>query len=297
MVKHIIILWVLLVILLIPSEAAVEQGFYELADSVLKGGTKYTLEEIQDVSELTEIPLHHRTIVEVSMLGSIEDESRYLTAIAKATDYIESGTVDWAKDFLRMQRGFAYGLLGEREKGAKDLETILDAERLVFLNSVNDPILDIMRKRSRDLAVELDSLMRQTVGNYYMDHREKGSLPIEALGYFSSIKSKPLRDKCLLELKSRLGNDEYEKLVESSKNVRHNIHSKKKLSNEAKSNSNGESQEDRELPRSTDLLRKEQNVEIVVTKTVPSNPFWYLGIGLILGFFLAILLVRIRQSK
>lgn len=73
--------------------------------------------------------------------------------------------------------------------------------------------------------------------------------------------------------------------------------SKKKLSNEAKSNSNGESQEDRELPRSTDLLRKEQNVEIVVTKTVPSNPFWCLGIGLILGFFLAILLVRIRQSK
>lgn len=293
MVKQIKTFSLLLVILVIPSAAVEEQDFYNLADSVLKGGNKYTLEEIQDVSRLTAIPVHHRAIVEVSMLGSIEEESRYLTAIAKATDYIEYGTVDWAKGYLRMQRGFVYGLIGDRAKGTKDLEAVLAAEQLAFLNSEKDPLLDIMRKRARDLELELDSLMRQTVGNYYMDFRKDGILPTEAFRFFSSIKSKPFRAKCLLQLRERLGEDEYATLAESMKNFDSENDSD---THESKTEGAGGRHENRKLHKSPVSLR-ERNNQIAATRPAPSNTYWFLGIGLILGLFLAFFLGRSKLFR
>lgn len=193
----------------IPSTGEGREDFYKTADAVLKGGKEYSLDDIQYISNYSDIPLHHRTIIEIQMLSSIEDLSRYQTAIEKATNYIESGDVVWAQDYLLMQRGFAYGLVGEREKGVIDFKNLLSKDSIDSFDSVNDPILEIMRKRRPNLAQSFDSIIKQSVGNYYMDFRKEGILPIEAYKYFNSIKIKEFREKCLERLKSRIGDEKY----------------------------------------------------------------------------------------
>jgi len=273
----------------LPSSAVENREFYKLADSVLKGGTSFNQEDIRDVSVQKNIPIHHRAIIEVAMLASVEEEPRYHIAISKATDYIGSGDVDWAKGYLQMQRGFLYGLLGDRDKGTKDLVAVLESERLSSINFIPDPLLDIMRKRTRDLSLDLDSLMKQTVGNYYMDFRKEGALPAESFRFFSLIKSPALRDKCLLQLKNRVGADEYEKITQSVKAS--DLNSKKISGPHENKSVYDERIQDLKLQGSPDQLRKNE------IESEPSNHLWYLGMGLILGIGIASFFVSIRRSQ
>lgn len=295
MVKNIIVL-LIFINLIFPALALENQGFYDLADSALKGGTKFTNEQIQDISQQTNIPIHHRIITQITMLGSVEEESRYLTAISKATDYVNNGDIEWAKDYLQMQRGFLYGLLGDRDKGMKDLVAVLNADRLASINSIEDPILDVMRKRTRDLSLDFDSLMKQTIGNYYMDFRKEGALPVEAFRYFNLIKSIAFRDKCLLQLKDRVGTAEYEKISQSVKVNNSILDSKNTFDARESENVSIKRKQDLKSQESHNLLR-EKKTKITEIKPELNNRFWYLGIGLILGISIMLILSFVRLSR
>lgn len=217
MVKKINLCLLISLALAIPCVGEKLEDFYKTADAVLKGGKEYSLEEVQYISTYSNIPLHHRTIIEIQMLSSVEDHSRYQAAIEKATKYIELGDVRWAQDYLLMQRGFAYGLTGDRERGVNDFKHLLNKNSIHSLDTINDPILEIMRKRRPNLADSFDSIIKQSVGNYYMDFRKEGIMPLEAYKYFNSIKIKGFREKCLDRLRSRIGENKYLETVDLSK--------------------------------------------------------------------------------
>lgn len=151
------------------------------------------------------------------MLMGIDDDVRYEAAIGKCTHYMETGTLEWAKEYLQMLRGFCYGLRGKRESGVNDLKPILEHGMISSWDETEDIILDMMRKKQPNLALTYDSIMREAIGNYYMDFRKEGMLPEEAYRYLNSIKVKPKRDQNLKQLRYRMGDEAYAKLVETMK--------------------------------------------------------------------------------
>jgi hypothetical protein len=113
----------------------------DIAREVFRGRQKYTIPEIDSVVSRSDLLPYQRVILEFQMLCGVEDESRYRRSIEISSDYIESGDITWVKDFLKMQRGFIFGLLGEREKGAADLKDLIDSEKASDINAADDVLL------------------------------------------------------------------------------------------------------------------------------------------------------------
>lgn len=185
--------------------ASVNPDLSKFAGEVFKGGKVFDESEISDVSAHEDWSSYHRTILEVQMLASVEDPNRYQRAIDIASTYIASGKVDWVRDYLKMQRGFLYMLKGDRETGITDLEDLVNQHAFNGIQEINDPILETMRIRQKNLSTYFNDVMRQSIGHHYLDFRKDGMLPEKAFQYFDGIKAATLREKCMEQLKERLG--------------------------------------------------------------------------------------------
>jgi hypothetical protein len=58
-----------------------------------------------------------------------------------------------------------------------------------------------------------DSVMRQSLGFYFLDNHKDAPIPEEAYQYFSGIKADFLKEKCLEQLKQRIGEKPYLNLL------------------------------------------------------------------------------------
>ena len=187
------------------SCASVDHELSAFAGSVFKGGKVFEESEITDISTHNNWSRHHRVILEVQMLASADDSTRYQRAIDIASNYIASGEVGWAMDYLKMQRGFLYKLNGNQESGIIDLEELVDRHAFNDIQEIDDPILEAMKTRQKNLAIYFNDVMRQSIGHYYLDFRKEGILPEKAYQYFIGINAATLREKCLDQLRERLG--------------------------------------------------------------------------------------------
>ena len=200
-------------ILSICAQASDFGDVASFSSKVFKGGNTYSQEEIESVANNNQWSEHHRIILEVQMLASMDDPTRYQKAINIATGYIDSGTIDWVKSYLRMQRGFLYNLSGDRESGNQDLQAVVDGELLTDFGSIDDPVVAAMKLRHGNLELSFDSVMRQSIGHYYLDFNKDGTDSVKAFHYFNGIKNDKLREKCMIQLKNRIG-DDFDKLYQ-----------------------------------------------------------------------------------
>lgn len=186
---------------------------------LFKGGYQYNHEEIKSVLSHGTWTTDQKAILEVQMLASMENNGRLEEAIQAASNYISTGNVEWAVNFLTMQRGFLRMLNSQFEEGNKDLETALDSGFLNNIDNVNDILLDGIRYRNKNLSSYLNDAARQSIGYYYLDRLETGSNPHKAYENFIEIKSKKIREESINQISYRLG-DAYPEFTESIKNIK-----------------------------------------------------------------------------
>jgi hypothetical protein len=194
--------------------AGVDPDIAKFSKEVFKGGRVYDETEIRDVSAHKDWSDHHRAILEVQMLASAGDPKSYQRAIDIASNYIATGKNDWARNFIRMQRGFVHMLNGQQDKGLVDLEDLVNRNAFDGIEKVHDPILDSIRIRQRNLETYFNDVMRQDIGHHYLDFRKEGAHLEKAYHFFIGIKSAKLREECMAQLRDRLG-DGYEEKIQS----------------------------------------------------------------------------------
>jgi hypothetical protein len=229
-----------------------------VAREVFKGGKPYTESEIASVRSRSDIPEYQRTILEVQMLGSVEEKARYERAVEISTEYIDSGSIPWVRDFLRMQRGFTFNLLGEREKGASDLKFLIDNQKSSDIAAASDVLLSIMKERNADLDLYFDSVMRQSLGFYFLDFHKEAPLLNGAYQYFSGIRADLLKDKCLEQLKKRIGEKTYLELRATMDNKNSEKHTSADLINDIPRSQDADFGQAREVVRGSKNRRIEE---------------------------------------
>ncbi len=186
---------------------------------LFKGGYEYDYEEIKSVLSNGNWTSDQKAILEVQMLASMQNNGRLEEAIQAASKYISTGNVEWAVNFLTMQRGFLRMLNSQFEEGNEDLETALESGFLNDIDNVSDILLDGIRYRNKNLSVYLNDAARQSIGYYYLDRLATGSNPQDAYKNFIEIKSKNIREESIEQIAHRLG-DTYPEFTESVKDIK-----------------------------------------------------------------------------
>lgn len=259
---------------------------------VFKGGKAFGQDEIAWVATHPDWEDHQKVILQTQMLGSVEDLARYRQAIDLATHYIESGRIEWARDYLRMQRAFAYNLTEDREIGNTELEMLVDRDAFKMVSEIRDPLMNSIRVRQKDLPNYLNDAMRQSIGHYYLDFRKAGSLPEKAFYYFDGIKSNGLREKCMIQVKDRTG-EAFEQLNSA------NVHSRFAPNGASGSNSNNESLK---IANSgdIDLGSRESKKAVKLEKrsflTLLISAKWIVGFAVVIVGLIGYLTLRLRSD-
>lgn len=180
------------------------ESYEKLVREVYSGKKEYSSNEVSLVEGSTSLSDAEKAILLPQMLSSKDDAQRYDMAIEKINKYINTGNTGWIVDFLKIQRGFLYGLRGDQPKGAHELERLLNEIDFRIFSDVNDPLFDVLKRHSPHVDVYIHDVMCQSIGGYYSDFAVPPDFNKAQL-FYGKIKTKPIKDQCIQQLNIKTG--------------------------------------------------------------------------------------------